>query len=301
MTIAACYLSPEGIVLGADSTTTYGDTASEHHYYNHSQKLFELGEPPETGTLGVVTWGLGGLHVSSHRTLLALLSDDLKKNPPKSVAEVADRWSTRFWAAYSDPKCSIAPLIQQCKALGAKKAHDPALPTDAGMRTEAEEKAFNQHRLSLVAGFCIGGYAPPDRTPDAYEILFDPLAPKPVPTKINAPGWRFWGAPNMIQRLIFGADDELKDNLTKSGKWNGTRAELDALVMQSTLAHPVVPIRDAIDFVHACIFSTIKAIKFSSLSQICGGPIELAVITTDRSFRWVRHKPWDVAITDGDP
>ena len=56
-----------------------------------------------------------------------------------------------------------------------------------------------------------------------------------------------------------------------------------------------------IDFVHACIASTIKAMKFSNLAQICGGPIEIAVITTDRRFRWVRHKEWDAAISEGAP
>jgi hypothetical protein len=301
VTIAACYVSPEGIVLGADSTTTYGDPSGGQHFYNHSQKLFELGIELETGTYGAVTWGLGGLQVNSHRTLFALLSDDIVKSSPKSVVDVADRWTTRFWTAYSDPNCPVAPFITQCKSLHTKKAYDPSVAPGQGMRTEDEEKIYKQLHLGLVAGFCIGGYAPPDRTPAAYEIIFDPLQAKPTPVQITAGQWKFWGAPNMIQRLIFGADDELKENLMKSGKWNGTRPELDALVVQSALAHPIVPIRDAIDFVHAGIFSTIKAFKFSSLSQICGGPIELAVITTDRPFRWVRHKAWDVAITDGDP
>jgi hypothetical protein len=56
VTIAACYVSPKGIVLGADSTTTYTVTGGAH-YLNHSQKLFEIGKD---GTLGIVTWGLGG-------------------------------------------------------------------------------------------------------------------------------------------------------------------------------------------------------------------------------------------------
>ena len=52
MTIAACYVRPEGIVLGADSTTSfYGGI----HYYNHNQKIFELGE--KDTTFGIMTWG----------------------------------------------------------------------------------------------------------------------------------------------------------------------------------------------------------------------------------------------------
>jgi hypothetical protein len=47
VTIAICYVSPEGVVLGADSTTTYGT-----HHFNNSQKLFEVGED---SSLAIVT------------------------------------------------------------------------------------------------------------------------------------------------------------------------------------------------------------------------------------------------------
>ena len=193
MTIAACYVSPEGIVLGADSTSTYGDPAGGQHYYNHSQKLFELGIQRETATLGAVTWGLGGLQVSSHRTLFAMLADDIANNPPSSVVDVANRWNTRFWAAYSDPNCPVVPFIVQCKLLHAKRPHIPGATPDPGMRTDAEEKTFNQLHLGLVAGFCVGGYVPPDRTPAAYEIIFDPLQAKPTPIQIPTGQWRFLG------------------------------------------------------------------------------------------------------------
>ena len=103
----------------------------------------------------------------------------------------------------------------------------------------------------------------------------------------------------MIKRLMFGCDDEFKSDILNSGKWSGTPSELDALLAKHQLSAPYVPMRDAIDFVHSCIASTIKAMKFSNLAQTCGGPIEIAVITTDRNFRWVRHKEWDAAINEG--
>ena len=59
----------------------------------------------------------------------------------------------------------------------------------------------------------------------------------------------------------------------------------------------VLPIREAIDWVHASIYTTIKGIKFSRFDPVCGGPIEVAVITTDRRFRWVRHKGLDAAMS----
>ncbi len=281
-------------MFGADSTSTYGDPG-ERHYYNHAQKLFEVGED---STLGIVTWGLGGLSVGSYRMIVALFADDLQANPPTTVAEIADRWAAHFWASYT--ASDIWPLVLECRLLNAMPAFDPsANPVDPAARTEAQEQRFQQLRLGLVAGFCIGGYKLPDRVPSAFVVIADPLGALPVPAPITQ-GWSFWGAPNMIQRLLFGCDDSLKASILESGMWNGTGADLDALVADHQLAHPQVPMREAIDFVHSCIYGTIKAMKFSSLPQICGGPIEIAAITVDRKFRWVRHKAWDAAINEGE-
>ncbi|MFZ0692580.1 MAG: hypothetical protein WAN51_00245, partial [Alphaproteobacteria bacterium] len=74
MTIAACYLSPEGVVLGADSASTYTFPSGSHHF-NYGQKLFEIGAAG-TGTLGIVTWGLAAFSFGSYRTLAALLADN---------------------------------------------------------------------------------------------------------------------------------------------------------------------------------------------------------------------------------
>lgn len=302
MTIAACYVSPEGVVLGADSTTSHEPAPGSFHYFNHNQKLFELGDGC---TLGVVTWGLAGLGPTvSYRTLFATLADDLLKNPPATVREVADRWSAGFWDAYS--KSMFKLVIDECRALHAKKALDPkAAAPDPAARDEAEEKRYSYLRNGLFAGFCIGGYlpsadlrSPTHRVAQAFQILVDPVEVNaPIPAEIIGP--RFWGAPNMIDRLIVGCDGNFKNAILASGKWQGTPGDLDALINQQTLVHGLLPIREAIDFVHTCIYGTIKALKFSSFSQICGGPIELAVITTDRPFRWVRHKEWDAAIIEG--
>jgi hypothetical protein len=295
VTIAACYLSPEGVVLGADSTTTY-DNSGNPHFYNNAQKLFEIGV---NCTWGLVTWGLGGLAVNSHRTLAAILADDLQKKPPQAPIEIAERWIDLFWPLYSASP-QLLPFMQRCQALHAMAAYSPTVPPSPTVRTQDEQLEYVSLRNGLTAGFCIAGYVESERKPAAFEVIFDPTGGKPVTNPLNM-GFSFWGAPNMIQRLILGCDDGLKDSILNSPKWVGTEPELTALISSHQLAHAfTIPIRDAIDFVHACIYSTIKAMKFSSLSQICGGPIELAVITTDRKFRWVRHKPWDAAIIEGD-
>lgn len=295
MTIAVCYLSPEGLVLGADSTSTYYSNESPH-YFNHAQKLFEVGE---NSTLGLVTWGLGGLFVKSHRMLVAELADSLSAKPAADVDEVARRWVDGFWDAYRQ---ALKEPIARCVELEARPPYlvDGSPNPEPDARTEAEEREFQALASNLVAGFCIGGYVPLNRTPSAYQVIFDPLAPKPTPVLLHMHSPYGWGAPAMIKRLINGLDDGIRDAIMSSQHWSGTERDFDVLAAPYVLSQPVLPLRDAIDFVHACIYSTIKAFKFSNLSQICGGPIEIAVISADRRFRWVRHKSWDSAIDDGD-
>lgn len=292
MTIAMCYLSPEGVVLGADSTASLTYPDGSFHYFNHAQKLFQIGS---SGSLGILTWGLGGLGEVSYRTLIADLADDLVVTPATNVADVATRWATLFWKSYS---AQLDPLLRRVQALHLKPAWTPG-STDPAARTEAEERDYNSLSHNLVVGFCIAGTAPPSRTPAAFQIIFEPmLSAPPVPTQVF--GAPFWGAPNMIQRLIIGADPNLRSSILASGHWGGDEAALDAIMTQQRLVQAILPIREAIDFVHTCIYSTIKALKFSSLQQICGGPIEIAVITTDREFRWVKHKTFDAAISEGE-
>ncbi|WP_105509369.1 hypothetical protein [Paraburkholderia sp. BL21I4N1] len=290
MTIAVCYLSPEGIVLGADSTaSTFGPGGA--HFFNFNQKVFELGQD---STLGVLTWGLASLGSLSYRTLLARVSDRLAANPPGSVEDAANALIDVFWPEYQ----AFGP-VQRVQTLHAKAPNGTA-EAGAAVRTAEEESEYEGLKSSFVVGFCVAGYALPNRIPGAVSVMFDPTGARPVGQAMTGETSQWWGVPNIIQRLIFGADGNLKSALLSSGKWNGTPQELDQIVQTQSLSHASLPIRDAVDYVYSCIHCTIKAMKFSSFSQVCGGPIEIAVITTDRKFRWVRHKPWDAAIIDGD-
>jgi hypothetical protein len=107
----------------------------------------------------------------------------------------------------------------------------------------------------------------------------------------------FWGCPNLIERVISGMDFDMFCRILDSGKWNGTAKELTDVLVQGALGQPFdLPLREATDWIYASIYTTIKAMKFSHLAPVCGGPIEIAVISTDRAFRWVRHKQLGEAI-----
>jgi hypothetical protein len=88
--------------LGPTATSTCANPDG-HHYFNHAQKLIEVGE---NSSLEIVTWGPGGLAVSSYRMLIAQLADGFVSAPPSSVAEVARHWCNHFWNA-----CSTAAFL----------------------------------------------------------------------------------------------------------------------------------------------------------------------------------------------
>ena len=282
-------------MLGADSTASAFISQSGFHYLNHNQKLFEVGSD---STLGVVTWGLGSIANLSHRTQIALLDDDLKANPAATVLEAANRFGRQIQPTY---QATYGAELAQCQTLSVKPPYDPSLASPSpAARTKDEESEFNNLRLGLSLGFCLAGFITPNRSASAAIVQFDPAnggAASVAPLSGIA---GFWGAPKIFERLIKGRDPEVRNDILSSGKWSGSEQDLDGILQKQELNHLTLPIREAVDFVHVCIYTTIKAMKFSAMSQICGGPIELATITTDRKFRWVRHKEWDSAILDGE-
>jgi hypothetical protein len=277
MTIAACYLSPEGVVFGSDSTTTITSSTGDDHYFDFGQKIFEIGEG---STLGIVTWGLGGIQHTSYRTLYAELADDFAVNPPASVGDATRRWAAKFYSVYDS-------------AIGA--AHREA---EANAQTEEEKKAVADNCARMTAGFCLGGIALPNRRPAAFEIEFRPDDTGiPLPVALPMGQAIFRGVPVLINRTLYGIDPDLFGAIEASPFWTGGTDELLRLVQPFLLGQPAMPpLRDAIDWIYSCIQGTIKGVKFSPWAPMCGGPVEIAVVTSDRPFRWVKHKSLDAAV-----
>jgi len=288
MTIAACFLSTEGVVLGADSTSTLfvagrgGQPGSQHHF-DYAQKVFEVGGPGST--VGMALWGLGSLGDTSYRTLIAQIADEAGKKDLTSLDEVAQLAAALLWDCYGQ---SYGGWLARARELEAK----------GNSRTEAETSELLSWRQALSGGFCLGGRWGSNRQPRAFEVSFGPLMadpPKPKELTLHSPS--FWGCPNLISRLIRGMDRDTFVQIMTSGKWNGTTDDLLAILEHGALGQPSdLPLREAIDWIYASIYTTIKAMKFSHLAPVCGGPIEIAVICSDRPFRWVRHKRLGEAI-----
>ncbi len=294
MTIAACYVSPEGVVLGADSTVSYMAPGRGFQHFNNNQKIFEVGSP---GVVGVATWGLGSFGTDlSIRTALAEFADLLENRPQKNMAEVAKEWAKFVWGKYNS-YISNSPELSTFRALKSKASHDSNNPTS---RSPDEDRAFQELSQNLAIGFYIGGRGGSDRNPGAYRVEMTPnQAAVSNPQKIDVGVLSWAGIPNIASRVVRGYDENLRKQLLDSKQWTGSEKELDHILNQQSLSPGIVlPIRDAIDYVYSCIFGTIKAMKFSQLPSVCGGTIEVAVVTSDRDFRWVKHKAWSTGIDE---
>lgn len=279
MTIASCLVLPEGVIFAADSTSS-AECSDGMHFYHHHQKVFEVGHGSQ---VGAVAWGVSAFGETSVRTLLARLGDEIGAGA--SMRQLATRLATTSFEAYQE-----GFERQIAKLQSFQSRHD-------GVRSPAEDKEMKDIVDGLRWGVCIGGCSN-DRNPEAYWFEIDAGLRSPS-VVLHVDHYQFFGQKHIADRVFDRVDHNLYEAILKSGKWKGTSNELHKIMYDSTTDPPGMNIRDGIDFAHFGIYSTIKMLKFSELLQTCGGPIELAVITTDRPFRWVIHKDMDAAISSG--
>jgi len=158
------------------------------------------------------------------------------------------------------------------------------------------------------AGVFLAGFGTNDSAVRCFRIDAKHLAITPVPPM----SVQFDGIPHVVQRLLFGIDDQTIQNVKQAfagitvdvqdgaGTKSLPLADVVLQVIQrvSLKCEPDVdmPLRDAIDYVHFLTYSTIKYFKFGHGAKVCGGEIELAAITLDRGFRRIRRKPLDVCL-----
>lgn len=262
MTIAAAYLTSEGIVFGTDSTTTISTPHGVAQLFNYAQKIFEVGE---NSRFGVATWGAGSLQGVSHRTLIAKLAHEADLEKLK-VRDAANLFKKIITEKYTDGK-NIGGL-----------------------------------------GYLLGGWDPDTHLPECYRIVFDIQEPQPEWIPLNVGDAMFFGYPDFFSRVFYGYDSNLPgrilDELRKMElgieeskiKDAFQKAFEKAVAPLAAAGFRDLPIREAIDFVYTYLHITVKAFKFRFGPPICGGPIEIAFISTDRKFRWVLHKDFARAI-----
>lgn len=267
MTIAAAYLTSEGVVLGADSATlvsrhTPDGTVGVVQVLRHAQKVFEVGE---NSRFGLCTYGSGSVGGVSHRGIVARLADKLKKD-----------------TTVADAKNLLVEVVKDASRSAAGEVGD--IGYILGGWNEGGHEAECYHVFLPGAGELTEKALP------LGEAMFSG-APKFFTRVFRGfdPGLRDSLSATLKARLPSVPDDF---DEVLSDAFNEASAPLVAAGFKD------LPIREAIDFVHTYLHLTVKACKFQFGVPDCGGLIEVAFISNDRRFRWVCHKGFDSAVRE---
>jgi len=265
MTIAAAYLTSEGTVLGTDSTTTIAVDAGVAQLFNHAQKVFAVG-PEERPMYGICTWGAGMVSTVTHRSIAARLSHRILMTPGNVIdavnrlVEVVDE--------VRNPVISTVPFFGYFLCGTNHETHIP----------ECYEITFPENQNASIRSLPVGR-ASFRGAPEFFTRIFRGYDQRLPSTLLAALQASVPGLPSNFQDLFQQAFQSVTRGLTAAG-------------------YPNPPIREAIDFIHMYLNATIKANKFRYGVPVCGGPIEIGVVTSDRPFRWVQHKKFDTAIVE---
>lgn len=269
-------------MLGADSASTViGPRGATHMDY--AQKLFEVGKSPSC--IGLAMWGLGSAGKDSHRTIAARLGAAHSATPYTSLQDMAVALGAMVWEGVTTHFVGEINFVRTVESQGDAAAQE-------------DRKRANDLRQSLSGGYCLAGRVADYGPCSAFEVLWN--IDRVTPTLLNENTPHFWGVPHIAQRLLYGVDIDGLMRINNSGKWSGSIDELVAASSENAIDLSDLPIREAIDWIHLVIQLTIRGTKFARLPHWCGGPIEIGAITTDRPFRWVRHKRLDAAIAYGE-
>lgn len=291
VTIAACHVCPEGVVLGTDSTSslvTQGAGARPTtHYLDFEQKIFEVGR--SESLIGLATWGAGRVGGVSHRLIAAQLGEQHRTRPFASLEGMADWLGDKVTGLFESEYGAIYKQFVECS----EKLRDKP-----GEITEPELKFMEAHQGRFGLGYFLAGRTADPAECQAFAVEWsipEREGVRILPVESEKPC--FMGVPHIMQRLVFGTDQDVAKRILQSGKWSGSPEELVQTLRTTflTVNPELLPLRDAIDWIHMVISTTSRSMKFAG-QHMCGGSPEVATVTVDRPFRWVCHKGLDAAI-----
>jgi len=260
MTICIAVKVGEGLILAADSTTTIQDAkGGVIKTYDYASKVAQIRDYP----IGVFSWGVGGLGARSTQSLVMEFEHDLpsaesaKDFKVKGIADQFFEFFKQRYYAQPTPQKGDRPLL--------------------GL---------------FVGGYSAGGFFP-------EEYWFE--LPKHTNVEVRRPdnpdgspnfGADWFGQTDAISRLIHGYDDGFIRELINQGL---DKAVIDQIVSAHKFEYPIVfnamPLQDAIDLVVYLAQLTIGRFRFVAGVPVCGGEIDVAVITPGK-FDWSHRKQW---------
>ena len=263
MTICISIKVPDGLVLAADSMSSYPvfNPATQGwdivQSYSYANKLIQVGRE----SIGVLVWGAGSLQ---RRSMENLVEDFARQSRPSGKSQVA---------------AIAAELATFIKSVYDQEHPDPT--KGPGL------------------GFLVGGYD--DQHPFARQWAFElPTTPKPVELLADAKnrpqfGVQWFGQTDALVRLLHGFDFRLIQGLKDKGF---DSAKVDDFfsaqnLVTSKIPYDIIfdgmPLQDAIDYAAYLIHVVKGRFRFVVGPKVCGGPVDVAVVKPGR-FEWIRRK-----------
>ncbi|MEU9132832.1 hypothetical protein AB0D08_32795 [Kitasatospora sp. NPDC048540] len=262
MTIAVSVKVHDGLVLAADSATTFATAdLGVINVYNNANKVFNL---HKRLPIGAMTWGQGNIGTASIATLMKDLRRRFQGEVPEHGPTLhADRYTMK----------DVVEMI-----------------TDF-----VHEEHIASHPLSGELGLLVGGYSSGGTLAEEYQITFAPDA-DPVISPLHegeTTGVSWYGNPEPINRILKGYSLGLGNALVNLGV-SAEEAPLALGAIEEQLSIPftlpAMPFQDAIDLAIWLVDLTAKFVRFTPGADTVGGPIEVAGITRHEGFKWIRRK-----------
>lgn len=259
MTIIVSVKIHDGVVMAADSATTFYLNDVPGQIYLNANKIVNLykGLP-----IGVMTCGRGGIGQASIATLLKDLREKLGERGGD--------------AAFDPQDYTMESVADRVRAFFVQRA---------------EVAGFDAFLKLRICGYSAGR-----PSPEVWEVMLkDGEAPAPtcIQQEIDI-GPRWDGEYDAMDRIIFGLGTNFVGALVKLGHSEEQAAKLkDDLfpALVESLILPAAPIQDAIALARYMVETTMGFIRFSvTRTKTVGGPIEIAAITKHEGFRWVERK-----------
>lgn len=285
MTICVSVKVSEGLVLAADSIAAVQgnlrrpdgvETEGILKTYDHARKVSHIKDYP----IGTLSWGISLIGSRSVESLIK----EFEYNLPSMKEE--------------DEKARLGKREGRAVDHYQYKVKDIALGLLNHIRKYYLSNFENMTREKLPnLGLLVSGYSSGEFFPEQWLIDL-PNSDELIGRRQNLNGKPDFGADwfgltDAMTRLHWGRDDKAIQILSEH--FNTDPKEILNLLVQ--LQYPIIfdgmPLQDAIDFAVYVINVVIGRFRFVVGAPLCGGEIDVAVITPD-DFTWIHRKSWKV-------
>lgn len=266
MTICISVRVAEGLVLAADSASMLqgsvkGGPTQILQTFGFANKITRI---LDDYPIGVMSWGIGSISDRSIQSLVMEFAYDYdpeQESNPYTVKGVAD---------------ALLDFIKQ-----------------------RYESAYPDKKGRPALGLFVGGYSERQFFSDQFTYEF-PASTEWAEVRPNSAdgsasfGANWYGMTDALSRLVKGFDPAAIQELVKRGADQGVIQKwLDDSVSELPLVFDGMPLQDAIDFANFAAQVVIGRYRFGLGPPLCGGDIDIAVITP-ADFRWAQRKQWAI-------